>query len=187
MELSFPPAQAGRSSRSSGRARHTSKIGAPRDHSAMCSMRSRKVGSPQFTSSSTTTSGRSRANASKNFRTAQKLSSPPRASASPTSSETRAATRVASSSSARNAAIRPRASSGGLLAVQGCGLANDLGYGPKRDAVPVREAATPNRRCLFGQIIEEFRHEARLSNPGRTHEGEEVTALLTLNPGEGIV
>ena len=52
-----------------------------------------------------------------------------------------------------------------LLAVQGCGFANDLCHGPKRDAVPVREAATPNRGGLFGQIIEEFRHEPRLSNP----------------------
>ena len=49
----------GRASRSSGRAMATSRIGASRDQSAMCSTRSSSVGSAQLRSSKTTTSGRS--------------------------------------------------------------------------------------------------------------------------------
>ena len=81
----FPPAQAGRTSSRSERAMHSSRIGDPRDQSAMCSTRSRNVGSPQWTSSKTSTSGRSRAEASKNRRIAQKVSSPAVASATPIS------------------------------------------------------------------------------------------------------
>ena len=55
---------------------HSSRIGEPRDQSAMCSTRSRNVGSPQWMSSKTSTSGRSRADASKNRRIAQNVSSP---------------------------------------------------------------------------------------------------------------
>ena len=58
--FSLPPPQPGRSSSSSGRARHRSRIGASRDQSATCSTRSRNVGSAQWRSSKTTTSGRSR-------------------------------------------------------------------------------------------------------------------------------
>ena len=47
----------GRRSASSGREVQTSRIGAPAEKSATCSTRSRKVSSPQWMSSSTTTSG----------------------------------------------------------------------------------------------------------------------------------
>jgi hypothetical protein len=67
---------------------HSSRIGEPRDQSAMCSTRSRKVGSPQWMSSNTSTSGRSRAEASKNRRIAQNVSSPAATSATPISWET---------------------------------------------------------------------------------------------------
>ena len=53
--------QAGRSSRSSGRARQRSRSGASRVQSARCSIRSSSVGSAQWMSSMTSTSGRSRA------------------------------------------------------------------------------------------------------------------------------
>ena len=54
-------APAGRSSRSSGRARQTSRIGWPLENATRYSSRSSSVGSAQWTSSTTTTSGRSRA------------------------------------------------------------------------------------------------------------------------------
>ena len=53
--LSLPPPHIGRRSSSSARARHSRRIGASRDQSAMCSMRSRNVGSAQWMSSKTTT------------------------------------------------------------------------------------------------------------------------------------
>ena len=56
--LNLPPPHAGRRSSSSGRAMQSTRIGASRDQSAMCSIRSRNVGSPQWMSSNTTTSGR---------------------------------------------------------------------------------------------------------------------------------
>jgi hypothetical protein len=73
--LSFPPPQPDRRSRRSGRARHRSMIGASRDQSATCSIRSRNVGSPHCTSSSTTTKGREVATDSKSFRVATAMSS----------------------------------------------------------------------------------------------------------------
>ena len=51
--------QAGRRSTSSGRAMQSSRIGAPEERSATCSIRSRNVSSPHWMSSKTTTSGRS--------------------------------------------------------------------------------------------------------------------------------
>ena len=66
----FPPPQAGRSSSSSGRATQRTKIGAPRDQSTTCSIRSRNVGSAHWMSSQTTTSGRSAAWASSSLRVA---------------------------------------------------------------------------------------------------------------------
>ncbi len=73
--LGLPPPQPGRTSSSSGRAAHSNTIGAPRDQSAMCSMRSSSAGSAHCTSSNTSTSGPLSAVCSKNRRTAQKPSS----------------------------------------------------------------------------------------------------------------
>ena len=53
-----PPPHPGRSSRSSGRAMQTSRIGTSRDQAATCSITSSSVGSPQWMSSKTATSGR---------------------------------------------------------------------------------------------------------------------------------
>ena len=55
--FSLPPPQFGRRSRSSGRAMQSSRIGASRLRSATWSTRSRNASSPQWMSSSTTTSG----------------------------------------------------------------------------------------------------------------------------------
>ncbi len=67
---------------------HKSSIGDPRDQSAICSTRSRNVRSPQWMSSNTSTSGRSRAVASKNRRIAQNVSSPAADSVTPISCDT---------------------------------------------------------------------------------------------------
>ena len=110
--LSLPPPQAGRKSRSSARPMQTSRIGASRDQSAMCSTRSRNVGSAHWTSSKTITSGCSRACASKSLRTAQNVSSPPAdVSVTPIAPPTRSATRCASSSPPSRAAIAATMSS----------------------------------------------------------------------------
>ena len=63
--LSLPPPQPGRSSRSSGRARQRTKIGASRPRSAMCSTRSRKWARPSGCRRRRTASGLSRATASR--------------------------------------------------------------------------------------------------------------------------
>ena len=91
--FSLPPPQPGRASSSSGRAMHSSMIGASRDRSATCSTRSRNVGSAHWRSSNTTTSGRRRATASNSRRAAQKISSlvPPSGPPNPTASATPAA------------------------------------------------------------------------------------------------
>ena len=71
----FPPPQPGLSSRSSGRAMQTMRIGTSRDHSATCSIKSRNVGSAQLRSSKPTMRGFRRASASKSLRIPQKPSS----------------------------------------------------------------------------------------------------------------
>ena len=66
---------------------HSNRIAASLDQSAMCSTRSRKVGSPQWMSSNTTTTGRSRPRASRKRRIAQKVSSGAPPSPAPSSLE----------------------------------------------------------------------------------------------------
>ena len=99
--------QSGRWSRSSGRAMPTRRIGAPRETSATWATRSRKVGSAQCRSSSTTTSGPRCASASKSRLTAQEVSSlvPVAAVPRPIASATRSAISPALSSPASRAAI----------------------------------------------------------------------------------
>ena len=67
-------AHEGRASKSSARARHTSRIGAPEAKPVMYSSRSSSVGSAQCRSSTTTISGRSRASPSSSLRNAQQMS-----------------------------------------------------------------------------------------------------------------
>ena len=104
---SSPADHSGRSSSSSGRASATSSSEVSRADSRVYSTRSRKVGSAQWQSSKTTTSGRSRPSVSNSRRTAQKVSSlpPARDSAAPTRPATRSATSSASSSPASRVAI----------------------------------------------------------------------------------
>ncbi len=91
--------QAGRRSLSSGRAMQSSRIDAPEERSATCSIRSRNVSSPHWMSSNTTTSGRSAAACSSVLRKAQAISSAEVAASLSPSSERIAAAAASSGGS----------------------------------------------------------------------------------------
>ena len=93
--------QAGCRSTSSGRAMQSSRIDAPEESSATCSIRSRSISSPHWMSSRTTTSGRLAATCSSVLRKAQAISSAVVAASLSPSSEriTAAASSSAGSSS----------------------------------------------------------------------------------------
>ena len=104
--MRLPPAHSGRESSSSGRASTSRRIGA-RASVATCSTRSRNAGAAQWRSSSTSTSGRSRASVSSRRRTAHAVSSMgPVDGASPTAAAIRAATASPSASPARTSAAQ---------------------------------------------------------------------------------
>ncbi len=110
---------------------------------ARCSSSSRNVGSAQWTSSKTTTSGRSAASASSSLRTPQN-SSPTGELAGTGRSPPRPARRSRASRSGRSSSEQRRglrATSGVLVVVDAGRLADDLGERPERDPVAVREAA----------------------------------------------
>ena len=116
--FTIPPPHPGRVSSSSGRARHSSMIGASRDQSAICSMSSRNFDSPQWMSSNTRTSGWRVACASKKSRMAQSVSSGAALPVDrPMASTTLSATNRAWSTPASTAAILPRAISCGSASV----------------------------------------------------------------------
>ena len=141
VEFSFPPPQPGRTSRRSGRARQTSRIGAARIQSARCSIRSRNVGSPQWMSSKTSTSGARSANRLEERSQRTKLSSiaPPSLDQADLST-TRWATSSAScscSSRRRSCAVPRRI----LRFVEiGC-ILDRFHDGPECDALAVRQTA----------------------------------------------
>ena len=110
LAFDFPRPQPGRSSRSSGRAMQTTRIGAPCTRSARYSTKSRNVVSAQCRSSKKTTRGRSRASASNRLRVAQKISSRSLdASAAPIASWRLSASGRASCPSARSFPVGPAA------------------------------------------------------------------------------
>ena len=103
--------QPGRASVSSGRARQSSTIGTPDANFVRYSSSSSSVGSAQWTSSNTATSGRSVARLSKSIRTAQKASSEPDlASVRPMSWATRSATPGSQSGRSLAASFAPATS-----------------------------------------------------------------------------
>ena len=159
--LCLPPPHAGRASSRSGRAIATSRIGASRDQSAMCSTRSSSVGSAQLRSSNTTTSGCWRASASSKWRTPQKPSSTAAdVSASPTSSATRAATSSASASRGkRPTRASPRASAGESSVGDLGQLLDDLQHRPERDALAVGQAGPGQHARAIADSGEGFRDE----------------------------
>ena len=156
--LSFPPAQAGRRSRSSGREAQISRIGASRDQSDTCSTRSRKVGSAQWMSSNTTTSGCRRASASNSLRMAQAPSS-----RRPTPSRPTSCPESGGHDLGLGLACHERLERGSRLlharvpAPQPA--AHRLGERPEGDALSVGEAATAQERRARLHRPDELVHE----------------------------
>ena len=145
--FSLPPPQPGRLSSSSGRAMQRSRIGAPRDRSAMWSTRSRNVASPHWMSSKQTTSGRSSALSSSCARTAQKSSFG--LDAPSTMRLTVASARCAE-------------------------LLQHRDDRPEGDAVAVVEA-TAVQHCRV-EPVEQLADEPRLADAGRAEQREQVAA-----------
>ena len=124
------PSHWGRSSSSSGRATQRRRIGASRLQRLTCSTRSSSVGSAQWTSSRTTSSGRSRARSSKSRRTAQKSSS---GGAAPVAAEHAKTLDTSAASGSLAHRFRHR-----LLAAE---TLDELRQRPEGDPVAVGEAA----------------------------------------------
>ena len=130
--LSLPPPQVGRSSRNSGRAGQMKRIGESRARSATDSMRSSRVGSAQWMSSTRTTSGRSSARCSRARRNAQTSSSWAADTSRPTSPTSPRAIAAASGSPATKV-VDPLARRLRVVAVIDPGrLPDDLGDRPDR-------------------------------------------------------
>src|SRR6266581_2767614 len=153
--LSLPPPQADRRSSSSGRAMQSSRIGASRLKSAMCSTRSRKTGSPQCRSSNTTTSGPRAAAASKSLRTAQAISSGERACGGGLKTQL----------DKHLVGGRPEQ------------LLDGRGHGPVADAFAVGKAAAADHRRAV-EARQELGHEARFADDVREGIVEEVLLAL---------
>ncbi len=144
--FSLPPPQPGRSSSSSGRAMHSSRIGASRVQSATCSIRSRNAGSAQWMSSNTTTSG-ARAPG------ARGTSGPPRTSSSRATGSTHADEAGAAAASRPPASVEDgrrswsRAARGGSSSDRRSGrLVHHLGQRAERDALAVGQASAAQDR-----------------------------------------
>ncbi len=150
--------QAGRRSPSSGRAMQSSRIDAPEDRSATCSIRSRNVSSPHWMSSKTTTSGRSAAACSSVLRKAQAISS--------------AARRRLRSSPSSERIAAAAASSGGSTSE----LLQHLDDRPVGDPLAVGEAAAADDRRL--DRSQALRGEPRLADAGIADDRDQLAALL---------
>ena len=142
---------------SSGRATQRSRIGAPEERSATCSIRSRKVSSPHWMSSKTTTSGRSAAACSSVLRNAQAISSAD----------------VAACALAEQRADRHR---GGLVRGQHVELLQHLDDRPVGDPLAVGKAAAAHDRRL--DRSQELRDEPRLADAGIADDRDQLAALL---------
>ena len=178
IEVAFilPPPHPGRISSSSGRATQTSSSSASRVQSARCSIRSRSIGSAQWMSSNTTTSGRSFARCSKSLRTPHAASSGPAGSDQPNSPPTRRAIRSPSSASARSSVSFAQRARGIVGLRDAGGLPHDLSERVVGDALAVREASPPQDRGV--RVGEELAHEPRLADPGRAEQREQVRGAL---------
>src|SRR5581483_6455388 len=180
----LPPPQAGRRSSRSGRARQTSRTGPSRMPSARCSTRSRKVGSAQFTSSKTTTSGFVRESDSSSRRIPQKPSSAATGSSSrPTSAAARRAARGAASSPASASSMR--ASPTRRVAVDDAGgLLDDLQRRPEGDPLAVGQAGAGDDPRTVAEAAQRLAHEPRLADARRAEHGEQVAGALAHGPRE---
>ena len=141
----------------SGRAMQNSRIDAPEDRSAMCSIRSRNVSSPHWMSSKTTTTGRSAAACSSVLRKAQAISSAD----------------VAASVSPEQRADRHR---GGLVRGPHVELLQHLDHRPVGDPLAVGRATTADHRRVDGS--QDLRGEPRLADAGITDDRHQLATLL---------
>ena len=162
--LSLPPAQVGRRSSSSGRAMQRSRIGASRLQSATCSTRSRNVGSAQWRSSKTQTTG---------ARLLEQLAERP-------------GDLVCRRRLLRLAEQRGDRAGGARVGRPAAELEDDLDDRPVGDPLAVRQAAAPDDRDA-GERGEELCGEARLADARRAEDREEVTGALGADALPGIV
>ena len=149
-------------------------------------MRSSSVSSAQCTSSTTATSGRRRASASKSFRIAQNVSStgtggPARPSAGADALEDLRGARIAFEQrrelAARDAVRRAVGEAGRL--------AHGLGDRRERDAFAVREAVTGEHLPLPLDVLRQLADQPRLASPGRGDDGGDAdVSLFTGAPPE---
>ncbi len=177
--FNFPPAHPGRSSSSSGRAMHASRIGASRARSAMCSTSSRNVSSAHWRSSITNTTGRSAASRSSSARTAQRISSgvvsPPW---SPIACPTRSAIATASTSSPRQHRELAAGCLRGVVLAQARDVDQGLGERVERDPLAVRQAPTAQDRRPGTELVGERRHEPGLAHAPDAEHREELARLI---------
>ena len=139
--VGLPPPHCRRRSSNSGRATQTSRTGASLVQSVTWSTRSRNVGSPQWMSSKTMTSGRRRASVSTNVRTARNVSSTPLTPvgepddlAQPLCDKLRVVARLEQGGELREVLVRGRG------VVEHCSIAHGFEHGPVRDSLAVRKA-----------------------------------------------
>ncbi len=137
------------------------RIGASRLQRLTCSMRSRSVGSAQWTSSRTTTTGRRRESVSNSRRTAQKSSS---------GDPCRARQRAEALDDERAVGLLPNGVRDRVLAAE---RAQELGEGPEGDPVAVREAAPREDGRVVANLRRELGRKPRLTDAGGAEDGDE--------------
>ena len=163
----FPPPQSGRSSSSSGRATHRSRSGASRVQSARCSTSSRKLGSAQWMSSNTHTSGRSWREVLEELADAPAARPRPRP-ARPTTSKPATSETMRSRSSAPSASVASldRAVARSSVRSTPGGLLHDLDEREVRDALAVGQAP-----CRAGPSPGPRSATNSCDQPGLAHAG----------------
>ena len=150
------PRQPPRRSRSSGRAMQRSRIGAPDETTATCSMRSSSTSSAHWMSSNTSRSGRSAGDRLDELAECpRQLLGRRRALACEQGEQRLRGDPVDLVQPARSSPER-------------------LDYGPVRDARAVREAVTPRDGRVH--VAEQLRAESRLADAGRADDGDELAA-----------
>ena len=150
------------------------RIGAARVCTAMYSTRSRKVGSPHWMSSKTTTSGRRRASASKSLPIAQNVPRCPGGLGDADASATRVTIRSASSAARRRARDLVRAASGDSSPLEPGRLARSRSDRPEGDALAVGQATPAQRPSPRRRRARNSCDETRLPDAGGPSDGDQL-------------
>ena len=181
-ECSPSSAHSGCSSSRSRRDEHTKASGASVE-STTERIRSRKVCSAQWISSTTTMSGRSAASTSNIRATAQNVSSTGNtASIRPIAAPTRCVT--FERSGPRSASSLARASSNASAYPIPAASLHDLGERPEGDAVAVRQTAPSERIRRVGRSLEERSEQPGLPDTGGADHGRELGPTVDDRAGE---